>query len=61
MPDPGYEVTEADLAEQQTPVRPDDEGAAGVPAPDTDTTVEADEGDLAEQALVVPLDEDEDR
>jgi hypothetical protein len=54
------EATEADVAEQQTPVDPRADGdaaPAGPPAAD----VEASEGDLAEQAIAVPWDEDEQR
>ena len=55
---PPTEATEADLAEQQAPLRPqDDRDSSGAPAPTAD--VEADEGDLLEQAIAVPLDEDE--
>ena len=58
--DTGVEATEADIADQQTPVDPSADGddtAASPPASD----VEAAEGDLAEQAIAVPWDEDEQR
>jgi hypothetical protein len=54
------EATEADIAEQRAPLDPatdPDAPAAGYPS----TDVEAAEGDLAEQAIAVPWDEDEQR
>jgi hypothetical protein len=54
------EATEADVAEQQTPVDPAGEGdAEAVSTPAVDA--EASEGDLAEQAIAVPWDEDDQR
>ena len=59
--DTPVEATEADVAEQQTPVDPsadgDDDTSASPPAAD----VEASEGDLADQAIAVPWDEDDQR
>ena len=54
------EATEADIAEQRAPLDPaiDPDGSAAE-YPSTD--VEAAEGDLAEQAIAVPWDEDEQR
>jgi hypothetical protein len=54
------EATEADIAEQQTPVDPGangDDTAASPPASD----VEASEGDRVDQAIAVPWDEDDQR
>jgi hypothetical protein len=48
------ETPEADAAEQHTEVRPDQEAPVRRIDPGT-----ADEADVAEQSLVVPLDEDE--
>ena len=53
------QATEADVAEQRTPVEA--EGYAGAAAPVPTTDVEAAEGDLVEQSIAVPLDEDEQR
>jgi hypothetical protein len=47
------EAPEADAVEQHTPVRGDER------APIASTTWEADEGDLAESAREVPLDDDD--
>lgn len=58
--DTPVEATEADIAEQQTPVDPSangDDTAVTPPASD----VEASEGDLADQAIAVPWDEDDQR
>ena len=62
-PDEGetpLEASEADVAEQQTPVDPSelddsDDPIRAVRASDVD----ADEGDLLEQAMPVPLEDDE--
>jgi anti-sigma regulatory factor (Ser/Thr protein kinase) len=54
------EATEADVAEQQTPVDPTADGD-GAPARIQAADVEASEGDLAEQAIAVPWDDDEQR
>jgi hypothetical protein len=52
--DVSMEAPEADAVEQHTPVR-EAERTAGR----ADRTVEADEGDLAESAREVPLDDDD--
>lgn len=66
------EVSEADYLEQHTPAYPDADNPAtdalGDPAPDSDTDIPpvppgdsgwtADEGDLVEQSIPVPLDDD---
>ncbi len=54
------EATEADLAEQRAPLDPATD-SDGADAGDLSTDVEAAEGDLAEQAIAVPWDEDEQR
>ncbi|AMO61252.1 Uncharacterised protein [Mycolicibacterium phlei] len=56
------DIPEADAADQRTPVNPDDEddvfgGVAQIPA---DRTWEANEADLIEQAIEVPIPEDDD-
>jgi anti-sigma regulatory factor (Ser/Thr protein kinase) len=66
-PDPGDQVgtpteaSDADVAEQLTPVGPDDESGADAAPTLAGADVEANEADLAEQAMPVPLDEDEQR
>ena len=60
MPDHGAEVPPEDAFEQQLPVtagQEEDEQAAELPV--SETPVEADPADLAEQNRVVELDEDE--
>ncbi|MFJ8046008.1 hypothetical protein ACIRBX_36400 [Kitasatospora sp. NPDC096147] len=52
---PGPEAPEADTAEQHTDLLPHEDESLADPA-----LTEAAEGDLAEQARVVPLDLDED-
>jgi anti-sigma regulatory factor (Ser/Thr protein kinase) len=69
QPDPGdaattpVEASEADVAEQLTPVAYDDTATSAPSAapPLRTADVEADEADLAEQSIAVPLDEDEQR
>ena len=58
--DTPVEATEADIAEQQTPVDPSADGNDTAASPPT-TDVEASEGDLADQAIDVPWDEDDQR
>ena len=56
-----YEAAQADVAEQSLPVEPDaDEEAErdGLPEP-ADLPLEADPADAVEQAVAVPVDEDE--
>lgn len=53
------EANEADRVEQDTPV--DEPGAPVNPQPTAPATSEADDGDLAESAIEVPYDEDDDR
>ena len=54
------EVPVTDAFEQQQTVSDVDDVDAG-PAATRDATVEADDGDLAEQAIAVPLDEDDEQ
>ncbi len=55
--DTPLEAPEADVAEQEAPVDPSDTNDALPPVATSD--VEADEADLLEQALAVPLDDEE--
>ena len=52
-------VTDADWAEQHESTDPFEEFDASPTVPVRRTVVEADEGDLAEQDVVVPLPEDD--
>ncbi|AZS85212.1 hypothetical protein ELQ87_13580 [Streptomyces griseoviridis] len=61
-PDPSerdVEVPEDDAAEQRTAVAPEHDAAEGAEGPEGADRDRADEGDLAEQARVVSLDEDD--
>ena len=54
------EVPVTDALEQQQTVSDVEDGDASAPAT-RDATIEADDGDLAEQAIAVPLDEEDEQ
>jgi hypothetical protein len=56
--DPASEVPDADAAEQAATIG-DEEDGVGFAASDDSTQDEADEGDLAEQAMPVPETDDD--
>ncbi len=56
--EPGLETPEADYFEQGTPVTNDPEDQATDPLAEASAEVEADEGDILEQALPVALNEE---
>ncbi|GAA3705264.1 hypothetical protein GCM10022204_23410 [Microlunatus aurantiacus] len=58
-PTPPDDVSDADWAEQHTTTDPFEEFDAAPTVPVQRTTVEADQVDVAEQAEVVPLTDDE--
>ena len=54
-----YEAPEADAAEQSLPVDDETPDARLAPRPEPEVPMEADPADAAEQAVSVPVDEDE--